>query len=108
MFGFAHLESGDRDYFTDILNLAGATNNVYSLDTASRTFSRKYRKSKTPDFSAGITEYEITYCRDDVFATADAYTGMLQDVWKHPSTLMTRHAPIARPHYRKPITALWA
>ncbi len=86
MCSFANLESGDRDYFTDILNLGWSlTNNFYSLDTASRTFSTKYRKSETPDFSAGMTEEEITYCRNDVFATADAYTGMLRDVWKHPS-----------------------
>ncbi len=100
MFGFSDLERGTRDYFVDVLNLAWSlTNNIYSLDTVSRTFAKKYRKSPTPDFDAGITEYEVTYCRDDVFATADSYMGELRDVWKHPDAYdeTKAHSPAALP-----------
>ena len=100
MFGFSDLEAGDRDYYTDVLNLGWSlTNQVYSLDSLSQMYATEHRKSETPDFSAGITEYQITYNRDDVMATLDSYCGLLQEVNKHTESFdETRaYSPAALP-----------
>ncbi len=92
---------GQGDYSTDILNLGWIlTNENFGLESAARLFGRfpEYQKSNA-DFSQGITDDLITYCRQDVRATVAAYCGMMREVSKHTENFIETksYSPAALP-----------
>jgi hypothetical protein len=80
MMTFAQIsDSPDRGYFCDTSNLLWTlTNETWTLDAASRAFNKEHVKGPQPDFRGPITDEFITYCRDDVFATAELFC----QLWK--------------------------
>lgn len=81
------------DYFTDASTLVWAlTNHTYTLKQACEVFNAKYRKSEDQQEFGVISDKHITYCRDDVRATAWLYLELLKEFNKHPIDLRENQA----------------
>lgn len=80
-----------RGHFLDARTLAFAvTNESHSLESATRAFGVPYTKRGVTH--GKITEENITYCREDVQATADLYEAAMEEYRRHPIRLQATKA----------------
>jgi hypothetical protein len=75
-------------YFTDTAVLTFAlTNQLMSLARAGEVFNTEHRKDEAEQRYGVVTDALITYCRKDVWATADLHTALINELHKHPIEL---------------------
>ena len=75
-----------RGHFLDARTLVFAlTNEGHTLESASREFEVPYVKRKVTH--GKITEEYVTYCREDVEATAKLYASAMEEYRQHPIAL---------------------